>query len=396
MLAPLVSQQQGTQTAVNLLTVAGLDVTLFTPTPWTVEEAAPGYVSAMSFTIEDTTGTIGVNIGDVVVCWDVVRDAPRFTGYAMTPSFRPWPSGTGRWIDVRAFGVEAILDWTEGPAYTFTSAGTGDFIVSDVIQRLIARAAIPPAVPLRAVVSGANQYGDLAGPIGSILGAISFNAGTFAIEAGSLRQQITSLWNLWVKSAGGTPIPLVLTVDFYGGLRCFYLGGPTASPADWTTLTITDGATGTAQAETLIHTVEGAAAIRGVVVTGGNAAGSGVVMDGTGRPGPMTTYSDATILTSDAMYAAASWAIASSTETARGSFSQIARVPVSSLHPGGVVQITDSNIPLSAARSRIGTIVKTVQGGGVEDWQITYGGSAPSFSDTVASGSSHGAKPWQR
>jgi len=48
-----------------------------------------------------------------------------------------------------------------------------------------------------------------------------------------------------------------------------------------------------------------------------------------------------------------------------------------------MVTITDANAGLSASSFRLGTIAKTMLGGGLEDWQVTFGGAAPSYADLI-------------
>ena len=347
-----------------------------------VEEAAPGYVSSMSFTIEDPAKAVTVNTGDKVQFWDHVRDIPIFAGFVDTAVYSP-AFATGRTITVECVGLDAVLDWLTLPAVTLAFTWAGGYDVYPAVQSLYAQAN-GIGVPLN--TGFAVQYGSQAFPVGNLTAYQALMAsGTYAITGGtSLRSAIRGLLAAAVEAVtylSGQP-SYGLTVDFYGGLRCwdtapaFY----TTHPSDYADLTVTDTSASALTSAQLLHVMDGGSVVRGVQVNGGNAAGTGYVSDGSGIPGRTSVVTDATLLTAAAKLAAANDAIAQAVVTPRGSFLLDTYTPTS-VHPGSTLTLTDAGIGV-ATWYRVQGITKTFNGDGTQQWTVAYGNPAPSYVDS--------------
>lgn len=337
-----------------------------------VTEAAPGRVSGMVWTIDDPAAELTITAGAFVVLWDHTNDVPAFAGFLMTPTFRP--SGVGRLIDCRAIGIEAILDWAILPAFTPPAVT----FLETAIQAAVAQAAMPASVPGLNVATAASS--SQATPIGSNgLGVTPSGA----ISGGTLRAVIQAMIDR--RTPAILPpdgVAVLFTIDFYGGLRVYRRrnGTPTDVPSDYATLTVTDTAAGAIAASNLEHTVDMAGTIRGVAVVGGNAAGTGVVMDGTGEPGPIELLTDAAILTDDDKRNRA-WAVmAPSTSSARGSFDLVDTTIAAGVHAGSPLVLTDAQTGATGTYN-LGELVRTYTGSGRQNVKVTYGNPAPSFVD---------------
>jgi hypothetical protein len=177
---------------------------------------------------------------------------------------------------------------------------------------------------------------------------------------------------------------LLLTVDFYGGLRCTYQRPATTTdvPDDYAALTVTDTFASATVAANLNHTIDGGAVTRQVLVIGGSAAGSGLVSDGTDLPGPAAVVSDTSITTYANMLARARAEMSRSVQQVRGSFTLEAYTPTPNVHPGSRLVLTDAAAGATGTY-RISQIGKRFNSSGTQEWDIAYGGSAPSYVDTI-------------
>jgi hypothetical protein len=120
--------------------------------------------------------------------------------------------------------------------------------------------------------------------------------------------------------------------------------------------------------------------IRGVQVAGGNAAGSGVVMDGTGRPGPISTLSDAAILTEDDKRGRAFAIMGPTAIEARGTFRLGDYAIGAGVHAGSPLALTDARTGATGTYT-IGELVRRWNDSNRQDVAVTYGNPAPSFVD---------------
>lgn len=257
-----------------------------------VEVATDG-VSSLAFDIDDPAGVLVFEERAPVHFHDHVRDLPLFDGFLDT--IRVAQVGLARRHTVQCVGIEAVLDWMVLPDTVTIAVVSGGPSppLSDVVQALVGQA-LGVGVPLRALMNVGGQS-TAAKPIADLNSqSVSTGAsGDLALGGRTLRQAIVTCALLT-----GTVLPAQLTVDFYGGVRLMgstgYGGGYggnvlLVARADATGLVV-DGATFIG-AEASVGANFGEA-IHQVYVQGGNAAGSGVVTDGSGIRGPIATASE--------------------------------------------------------------------------------------------------------
>lgn len=354
-----------------------------------VVENGPGGVSSMTFTIEDPLSEITVSIGDPILYVDNGSGVIEFRGWVQ--HFTATVFGLGRAWEVEGQGTEAILDWITVPAMTF-AAGTP---VPTAVQQALAAGISPGGFALNTGWTN-NTQGTMALPMGDLSAATLGNTYAFLDTALTtttdtlrevIRQIITaaSVSNNLTGSTEPLTSQVNWTVDYYFGLR-MWVGGSvsTAHPGDYSTLVIKDDLSGAnIQAANLQHETDGGGVIRGVYVIGGNANGTGPIMDGTGLPGPIATLEDSTILTSAARDLAGAAYLVDKAQAIRGSFDRQTFTDTSTLsahiQAGSLVSITDAQVSLTSQLFVIGSITKTYHGGGLETWSVTYGGLPPSL-----------------
>lgn len=404
MLAALVGAQQGIglTAPTKALYIDGLDVLYQPGTPGALygvpietiqlTEAGPGQVSSMSFTIEDPNGVISLQAGGFVRFHDITRDLPLFTGFLET--FAPEAPGTIRQIAVTCVGIEAVLDWMIVPSLTIAD-GTNSF---SAIRAAVA-AAIGVGVPIKtagvdaeAYLAGGGNTGDASRQAYPVAGLVPIGSGgnttvhAVTVTSQTLRQAIQSILdnNLsnyvgWTGAFAHMPIAATLSVDFYGGLRTTFLYyDGTNGYADYPGLTVSSA--GPLYPTATEHTTNAGSAVRQVVVTGGNAAGSGTFTDGTGLPGLVATISDTSLLTRDAAFAAAQAYINANGSSIAGSVTLDGVTNIGSQgaenRAGGQVTVTDTALGISGYKTNIAQIDKTFLPSGSEVWTLTYGTTA--------------------
>lgn len=331
----------------------------------TVDEAGPGGVSSMIFTLQDPGAVWTFSQGDEVRYENHVTGKPTFRGWVTTPTVVSDFGAQGRSITVQCTGVEAILDWTVVPAVTFAAG-----LMVDAVQSLCAQASwgapgIRPFSDSPAVSSGSQAF-----PLSSFQNAIILAPVT--TPAGTLRAAIQFLCDVSRGSIIGneTGSRFYVTVDFWLGLRGWIGLVPADHPADYVDMTVTipEGAQ---------HTVDGGSVIHGVLVIGGNAAGSGLVPDGTGIPGAITTLADSTILTRADRDARAFALLAGATAELSGSLAQLDFAPAVDVHPGSLLSLTSPNTGATGDYTIMG-VSKSFNPSGRENWSVTYGALPPS------------------
>lgn len=386
----LVTQLNSAAVRTKLLTVGGVDVIKQpgnTTNPYgvpldsiEVEEAGPGGVSSMRFVINDPAISVIVQDGMDIRFHDITNDVPIFSGWVQSWRYLPAFGQQGRRIEVTAIGGEAVLDWAFVASLTIP-AGT-DFRAA--VQSAVANAEgirdlrpfANPAItagPSTQAMPIANLYlggGDAQGSISSavVLNGVSLREAIRQIGA-------VSTYQSWYY--GGPAADIYATVDAYKGLRVWRKSSTINDPGDYTTLTIDDTPSGSIRAEGLNHEVDAAGIVRAVYITGGNALGTGLVTDGTGKPGPVASFSDSTILTADALAQAGQNFLAQYAVGSRGSFNLIDHTPTVTVHAGGAVTITDARAGLAAQSFYIMSIRKTFNAVR-QTWSISYGGLPPS------------------
>jgi hypothetical protein len=177
--------------------------------------------------------------------------------------------------------------------------------------------------------------------------------------------------------------------DMYGGLRVIYDTSVSIGLGDYATITVTGSTSGTTSAG-LQYRFDATGVPHQVVITGANAAGSGIVTDGTGLPGPIAQLTDTTSDT-DLKKRSIGWGyLAELTSVIRGSLRLEAFTPTLSAsgglnqqRAGGWITITDGQIGLTTQKFRIYQIVKRFNASGTEEWDVTFGGRPPSLMRSV-------------
>lgn len=379
------------------LWVAGLDVLRQPGTPGSlygtaissieVTERLPGLVSGMTFRITDPAAAVAVAKGDTILYFDHELDLPLFRGWVDTWTPEPLPGGQGRAIDVEAIGVEAVLDWAMLLEDMTIPAGGN---LRDAIQRL-AGAAVGTG-PLRAFSLDGGTNSSIAQPIsentaaafaGGLSTALTLKAGT------SLRECLRQVARLYFTASAGAVF--AFTVDYFYGLRA-ELHGPLAGPftfvawADRATFSVSTGA-GQRPSGNRYRT--DGQVYRGVFVKGANAAGTGLVVDGSGTVGPIAVLNDDASDTAGRLLDIGRTYLQQSAEAVRGDVVAEAVDPadVNSLsawfRPGCQLTITESAVGLSGAAHIATELRKRFHADGTEDWSISYGGVPPSAAQLI-------------
>jgi hypothetical protein len=338
-------------------------------------EIGPGGASALSFTIQDPQGQVPIPPAAMnVQLWDLTNNLPMFNGFVQDKNLRPFPP-LGRYIDVTAIGIEALLDWMIVPSLTIVS-GTA---TNTAIQSCYANAT-GVGFPLR-VTSSVSDNGTQANPIGDLGGGAGPGTATqldVVLAGETLREAIRKVIDVSTIAGVGfgfkTASTGVATVDFWGGLRVF---DPTAGPSDYAALAFDDSAVGLIHTGPLNHEIDDTGVIRQVYVKGGNAAGTGLLSDGSGIPGPVNLLDDSTILTSTARDAAGYAYLADKHGAERGEAGMDTVRPTTNIRAGSLVTIGDTLIGQPGNAYPIASIHKTFTDT-LQNWEVAYGGLRPS------------------
>jgi hypothetical protein len=357
-----------------------------------VHEAGPGAVSHLSAQVDDPGAVLSFPEKAPVLWWDQVNDRPLFAGWLTSPT-RTVFGGVGRTFAIEAIGVEAALDWLKlGAAVTFAAGG----YCHEAVQATYAQCIPVPGVALRAFSGSAalgTSGGTQAKPIGLFSLAVDFARLGVAVtlaQGTSLREAIRQLYAVsdLNQTAPGVPnSPLFTslayaTVDFYMGLRVWpsfgVAGAPSGPmltpPADFTTLTVPAAGVFPADGE---HAEDFTSTVHQVLVLGGNAAGTGVVTDGSGIPGEVPTINDSTLLTAAARDAAGQAYLADHSPTERGSFRLEAWPGSANVRPGSLLAYTDTQLGISGTRTVL-ALDRDINPSGTHELTVEYGGPRPS------------------
>lgn len=357
------------------LWVGGVDVLKATSGAWgvpietiSITENGPGAVSNMSFTIDDPQIQVLLADGMDVRYQDIATDQTLFYGWVDHYDVIPDFGDQGRSIVVSVVGIETLLDWSILSAQMTIAAG---MLTTDAIQSVLAFAYGSGSI--RGLAGTGATQSTQALPIASspayvVTEALSILTGTTVREA--IRQVIAA------SALAGTAAPFVVTVDFYGGLRVF--NPAFSSTIDYADVTIPAGAV---RAERLVHSVEAASA-RAVIVVGTGV--TAFVSDGTGLAGPAVRLDDTTITTATAARAAGIAYLAQYAAGTRGNYERQDHIPTANVHPGSIVNITNTQIGIAPGTPyRIGSITKSFNPSGRENWKITYGLLPPSLTRLI-------------
>lgn len=354
-----------------------------------VQEAGYGGVSSMTFTLNDPLAVVTLQEGATVRYHDHGTNLPDFVGWLQGP-IETAPKGIGRVYSLRATGPEILLDWLVLGADVTWAASTS---YSDAVLGTVAQCVSGMSSPLRAfngsASPGAGTNSTQAAPTSELQGppaarlvnALTLTAGTTLRECLRMIGDDTDTNNAGgFGSRYGQSGPFV-TVDMWYGLRTWGFG---ADYHDAATLTMNDVTPGPILAARLRYTRDVTSVPRAVYVKGGNAAGSGLVTDGSGDPGPTAVLSDSSITTAAARDLAAAAYLAQRRATLRGTvrrdtFVNTDTVTAHVVAGGSSVTITDAQLPGSPIGGTIMGIGKTYLPGDLEVWDITFGQLPPSL-----------------
>lgn len=348
-----------------------------------VDEQGPGGISTLRFDLVDPLATGPVpRDGDEVVRWDIVNDIPSFAGFVSNWKTLPLPSGQGRVTSISCSGYEVILDWALIPFDLTIPAGTTLQAaiqlcagVAEGTRELRAFSAdsgtgtSSQALPITRFATGFHG----AGGVAALAYAITIVGGT------SLREALYACAQAAAFGAfpGPDPSNAQFTVDFYRGLRA-YSDSAAGAWAEYSNLTVSDTVAGANPADGLEHETDATQIVRGVFIKGANAAGTGFLGDGTGKPGKVAFISDSTIDTAAKLLDAQTTYLNQFVIATRGSFDLVDWTPTSTvLHPGSMVVLTDAQANATGSY-RIYGLSKRFLKSGRETWVIQYGGLRPS------------------
>lgn len=340
-------------------------------------EGGPGTVSALSFTVEDPKLQLTFAEGQIVRLHNHTHGIPEFLGFIQSWNIKP--DSVNRVIDVIAQGVEAILDWLQIPALSLPSG----MLLSDAVQSAYANSVGTSGIGLRAL-SGGGQSSQ-AQPIDSQwLNGLQY---AVTLTNVSLRQGLAAI------AAAAVPTDpafagyfLETTIDFYGGLRVWTSLNNIGGPVDYTTV----GTGAPDRHADLQFATDAGGAIHNVLVIGGNAAGSGLVTDGSGLPGKTGQTSDPTCLTAAQRQAVGRTYLQDKSLAFRGSvlledpnFEAVLVAGSVEVHAGGQIQLDDTQAGLVGNVQRITGIEKRLLPAGKAYWTIRFGGNPPRATDQI-------------
>lgn len=349
------------------------------PTDIRITEAGPGAVSSMDFTVDDPGQNITIMDGTEVQFWDLATNNLKFRGIVDHWSVSPDFGGQGRTWTVGCAGVEIWLDWIKS-----NGAGPWGIVGQDLVYAI--SVAVSAAAPfIRAPMIGGwvgtpgapyTRAGSFTYPVGfmstgSGLMDIYFPYDDPVFAAGSLRQIIQAMIDHSVRTFG-TPFGVLFTLDFYMGLRVWE-DDITQQPDDYTTLAVVDTYASTMNASHLEHAAQPGDVIREVYVTGSSPLSSGWFSDGSGIKGQQQQITDTSIPDITTARIRAQQFMLAQSPVARGKFLIENFTPVTTVHAGSLMTITDAATGATGTY-RIYQIDKTFTSSGLETWIVSYGG----------------------
>lgn len=355
-----------------------------------VQEAGPGGVSTMDFQVDDPADVLSISDGARVVYWNHFRDVPVFVGSVDTATERPLGVG-GKTITVRAVGQDARLDWGVAASDITFAAGTS---AGDAIQTLVALAVGLGAV--NAARSGGLSSRDqpIAAAwfsVGLLADAVTITGGTTVREA--IRQICAQAFPA-VRAADSDFVEHAATIDPWGGLRVMTRLASSAMASDWTDWTVDSRAGGIlGSPATGLELVRNASQVRAVYIRGGAPAGSGVISDGSGKPGATALLVDETLTTAAGRDAAGAAYLAQYAGKLTGRFRVQDRAWSATVgtqvRAGSRVQIYDDALAPFAAGG-VASVIMSIDksytdaldpggAGPLETWDVTIGALPPSL-----------------
>ena len=346
-----------------------------------VTENGPGGVSSMRFSVEDPLNVLSLpNAGDEVLFQDIADDHPEFLGFIQSITPRPHEGQQGRWIDVEAIGIECLLDWLVVSGMTLEA----NTLTGDNFQR----AAITSPLRVFLQKGGGLVNGTQSFPVGNMVQGITTipDSSPLNLPASTLREMLRTIWN----NAGswGSYVPSAMaqiTVDFSRGLRAWDGSLPpvfgNGRPDDYVDLVVNDTLFTNTSAE-LEYTLIPADVMRGVFIVG---TGLGAYFsDGSGIIGQQAIITDSTVTTAAHAAVVAQGYLGEFAPGLRGRLHlQTFNHGATKYQAGGLLTLTDAMIGLAGATFRIGSIRKRYNSNGTEEWDISFGGLAPSAMNLV-------------
>jgi hypothetical protein len=334
-------------------------------------EEGPGRVSSLDFTFEDPTNQYGTPpAGADVQFWDRTSNYLLFKGTIRAYSISPFPAATGDVLTISCDGIEALLDWrvitvaTVGIDSTPVTFGMSSDKLGKYLPEINTLMNPTPASPSSDTYP--VGYCDVGGQEPNVTYTLTATAGS------TLRGQFQAMINQanWSPGTlqGGADVSV--TIDFYGRLRTWATA--LQLPTGYTNLTISDTIGGAIAAANLDYEVSPLDIIHEVFVQGTGA--SGMFSDGSGVRGQQAYLSAPDATTAAAVEQAGRGYLANQAASVRGSLDIEQFTPLSTVHAGCLVIITDATIGLTAQSYVIGSIRKTFQGNGLHNWTVSFGG----------------------
>lgn len=378
------------------LTIAGLDMTgvgsayryRVRRQSIALEENGPGGVSALHFTIADPLLQCTLVEGDPVEFWDITLDRPNFLGFLQNVAVVK--TAVGRELEITCIGIEALLDWMVMTPLTIP-AGTE---TTAAFQACYYNATgVGWSIRAFGSSAGTDIFGTQEAPIQ--MTGVGFGLGYDVVFTGgeSLRQALIDVGAAHIVgnlSNDPTPAP---TIDFYSGLRVHYMA-TTSVPnhfvmvqsIDMDDLLVEDTMVptpGRLQSNGVDLNLDFGGVVRGVYIIGANAAGSGLVSDGTGIPGPVHSLADDSSTTADIRNRLGASYLAQFSESARITTRFLPIEPTwlvsKNVRPGSVVRFyPDGQTWQEQTLYSVLSIRKTWPVDDLENWSVGVGGFAPS------------------
>lgn len=327
-----------------------------------ITESGPGQVSSMTFEIDDPLNVVAVSEGARVLFHNLSKDVTDFAGFVETA--RVIAGATGRTISVTCVGMEVLLDWYQvAPALTIPFLTTA----RDAIQAIVS-AAISTGVGINTNwAAGGNTYAT------PFQGSAGISLGRDVTVSGTLRQCLRTVADALME-AYPSGYEMNLTLDFLAGLR---VGVNDSSTWGISGVTLNVSTSSTPKPANAEHSPIQGDAVRAVYVTGGNAAGSGLVPDGSGEPGAVATINDADLLSTSARDAAASAYMVSQGQGSTGSFQLESYAQTAGMETAkrvwSILTYTHVTLGLTNYHARMQSIDKRYDPSGDEWWTVTYG-----------------------
>jgi hypothetical protein len=354
-----------------------------------VDEQGPGGVSTMTFDLVDPLAVGPVpHDGDEVQFWNNATGTPNFGGFVSHWTTRVLLNGQGRITSISCVGFETILDWALLPAdlvipanrelYTAAQSIAANVTTTGPLNRASGAGPSAQAIPI-------SIFSD------PVFGGVKFMTHALTIPAGTSFREALRMVSEVSRNSGYAPDGVVpnqtpanpkWTIDFYRGLRGMddSLAGSWAT--DYANATVTDTVVGANAADTLEHETDATQIVRAVFVKGANAAGTGYLSDGSGKPGRTAYVEDSTIDTAAKLRDSQLALLDESVIATRGSFDLVDWTPTAGVRPGSLAVLTDAQANATGTY-RIYQITKRFLKSGRETWSITYGGLPPSVNRLI-------------